>query len=67
VNAGDIAVVLGGLFPDEDGPQMKELGVSEVMLPAHRQVRSSEWFGQIRGNIGILNGTGAIDASGVRL
>lgn len=32
-NAEDIPVVIGGVFPDEDVPQMKQLGVADVVLP----------------------------------
>lgn len=31
--AADIPVVLGGVFPDDDVPLMKQLGVAEVVLP----------------------------------
>ena len=31
--AADIPVVLGGVFPDEDVPLMKQFGVAEVVLP----------------------------------
>lgn len=31
--ADDIPLVLGGVFPDEDVPVMKQLGVAEVVLP----------------------------------
>lgn len=31
--ASDIPVVIGGVFPDEDVPLMKGLGVAEVVLP----------------------------------
>lgn len=30
-DAGDIPVVVGGVFPDEDVPLMKQLGVAEVL------------------------------------
>ena len=30
--AGDIPVVVGGVFPDEDVPAMKQIGVAEVFL-----------------------------------
>jgi methylmalonyl-CoA mutase cobalamin-binding domain/chain len=34
-NAGapDIPVVVGGVFPDDDVPLMKQLGIAEVVLP----------------------------------
>ena len=31
--AEDIPVVMGGVFPDEDVPAMKHLGVADVVLP----------------------------------
>ena len=31
--ASDIPVVVGGVFPDEDVPLMKRLGIAEVVLP----------------------------------
>jgi methylmalonyl-CoA mutase cobalamin-binding domain/chain len=31
--AADIPVVVGGVFPDEDVPLMKQFGVAEVVLP----------------------------------
>ena len=31
--ASDIPVVVGGVFPDEDVPAMKQLGVADVVLP----------------------------------
>lgn len=31
--AGDIPVVIGGVFPDDDVPLMKQLGIAEVVLP----------------------------------
>jgi methylmalonyl-CoA mutase C-terminal domain/subunit len=31
--ARDIPLVLGGVFPDEDVPALKQLGVAEVVLP----------------------------------
>jgi len=31
--ARDIPLVVGGVFPDEDVPAMKQLGVAEVVLP----------------------------------
>jgi methylmalonyl-CoA mutase cobalamin-binding domain/chain len=30
-DADDIALVVGGVFPDEDIPEMKALGVAEVL------------------------------------
>jgi methylmalonyl-CoA mutase C-terminal domain/subunit len=32
-DARDIPVVVGGVFPDEDVPAMKQLGVADVVLP----------------------------------
>jgi methylmalonyl-CoA mutase cobalamin-binding domain/chain len=32
-DAGDIPIVVGGVFPDEDVLAMKELGVADVVLP----------------------------------
>ena len=31
--AGDIVVVLGGTIPNQDIPELKELGVAEVFTP----------------------------------
>jgi methylmalonyl-CoA mutase C-terminal domain/subunit len=30
---GDVAVVLGGIIPDEDVPELKRLGVTEIFTP----------------------------------
>ena len=32
-DAGDVVVVVGGTIPDQDIPQLKELGVAEVFTP----------------------------------
>jgi len=31
--AGDVAVIVGGIIPEEDIPRLKEVGIKEVFLP----------------------------------
>jgi methylmalonyl-CoA mutase C-terminal domain/subunit len=46
--ASDVAVFGGGIIPQDDVPQLKALGVSEVFLPGTTTQSVVEW---IRGNV----------------
>jgi methylmalonyl-CoA mutase C-terminal domain/subunit len=46
--ASDVAVFGGGIIPQDDVPQLKALGVSEVFLPGTTTQAVVEW---IRGNV----------------
>ncbi|MDQ1696653.1 MAG: isobutyryl-CoA mutase small subunit [Frankiaceae bacterium] len=41
--AGDIVVFGGGIIPDADIPQLKELGVAEVFTPGTTTTQIVEW------------------------
>lgn len=40
----DVLVVVGGIIPDSDIPQLKEIGVAEVFTPGSSLPTISEWL-----------------------
>lgn len=40
----DVLVVVGGIIPDNDIPQLKEIGVAEVFTPGSSLPTISEWL-----------------------
>src|SRR4051812_8570913 len=45
-DASDIVVIGGGIIPEDDIPQLKELGVAEVFTPGAPTTRIVEWVKQ---------------------
>jgi methylmalonyl-CoA mutase C-terminal domain/subunit len=50
-DAGDIVVFGGGIVPDADIPELKELGVAEIFTPGATTQSIVEW---VRSNVGQL-------------
>lgn len=46
--AGDIAVIAGGIIPDKDIPFLKKIGISEIFLPGSSTEDIVKW---IEGNV----------------
>jgi methylmalonyl-CoA mutase C-terminal domain/subunit len=45
-DASDIVVIGGGIIPEDDIPQLKELGVAEVFTPGAPTTKIVEWVKQ---------------------
>jgi methylmalonyl-CoA mutase C-terminal domain/subunit len=45
VGRGDVLVVVGGIIPDADIPQLKEIGVAAVFPPGSPLPSIGEWLG----------------------
>jgi methylmalonyl-CoA mutase, C-terminal domain len=45
-DAGDIIVIGGGIIPEDDIPQLKEMGVAEVFTPGAPTTKIVDWVKQ---------------------